>query len=133
MQWVLVRRRAASTVRKQYNIFNCLKLQCQLLPFTVWSIFNFKTFLKIMKFTTLPSMGPHRRAEYEKRPNSQKYSFLFRQRWGKSSLHGYGVNEALYLNFESNSLYVKVCEIHDPWVRGSGPLGGPIWQHSDNY
>lgn len=25
-----------------------------------------------------------------------------------------------------------ICEIHSPWVRGSGSKGWPIWPHSEN-
>jgi hypothetical protein len=37
-------------------------------------------------------------------------------------MHGYDVHKALYLNYE----------IHSPWVRGSGPMIGPIWPYSEN-
>ena len=37
-------------------------------------------------------------------------------------MHGYDVHEALY----------QICEIHGPWVRGSGSRVGPIWSYSKN-
>ena len=37
-------------------------------------------------------------------------------------MHGYDDHKALYLN----------CEIHSPWVRGSGPMVGPLWPYSEN-
>jgi len=39
---------------------------------------------------------------------------------GKNWLHSYNVHEALYIN----------CEIHGPWVRGSGSRMGPVWPYS---
>ena len=35
-------------------------------------------------------------------------------------MHDYDIHEALYLN----------CEIHDPWVKGSGSGVGLIWPNS---
>lgn len=37
-------------------------------------------------------------------------------------MYGYNVHEALYL----------ICEVHGPWVRGSGPRAGLILPQGEN-